>query len=124
MSRAEWLRKRFEASVEQGIGSVMKPNEEHDLGCGIFSWDAGPTLRVFERGFTYDDGTEHWHFRYDELTDLDLLDLRALMEAQKTPHGLVEFAVMTNDERRQLRLPLMVYTTFSSVLDSLPREEE
>jgi len=120
MSRAEWVRERFGASISQGIGFGIQAASDPTFGGGIYAWDDGAALRVFENGFTY-DGSEQYRFRYDELTDLELLDLRALMKAQRAPQEPVEFAVVTAEGRRVLRLPLLVYTTLSSVLDAIVR---
>jgi hypothetical protein len=121
MRRATWLRKRFEALVSQGLGAWMEQVEDSNLGDGIFIWSGKPTVQVFENGFTY-DGKSFLKLRYEEMTEVDLLDLRSLMRAHKIPDQFVEFAVLTAEVRHVLHIPLFLYTTLSGVLNDILKE--
>ena len=118
MERSESIRKHFEASVAQGLGSWAEQSEDPVLGTAVFSWSGEPTVQVFEDGFIY-SGKPALKLRYDELVGLDLLDLRSLMKAQKAPKESVEFAVTTSEGRHALLVPLFLYTTLSGLLNAM-----
>jgi hypothetical protein len=120
MSRAVWIRKRFAASVAQGLGSWMDQLEDPSLGHGIFLWSGNPTVQIFENGFRY-DGKLELKVRYDEIIGVDLLDLHSLMAAQRAPEQSVELAVLTARGRFVLRVPLLLYTSLSGMLSHVLR---
>lgn len=118
MSRIVWLRKRFEASVEQGLGVWMGGVENSDMGRAVFTWHGQPSVQIFENGFTYGEGSV-LKINYEDLVGLDLLDLRSLMMAQRMPSQEVEFSVRTRNGNYLLRVPLLLYTTLSGVLNTI-----
>jgi hypothetical protein len=121
MLRIAWLRKRFEAPVDQGLGEWMGSVENSDLGGAVFAWHGQPSVQVFENGFTYGEGPV-LKIRYEDLVGLDLLDLRSLMMAQRVPSQEVEFSVSTRSGNYLLRVPLLLYTTLSGVLNAIVGE--
>jgi hypothetical protein len=118
MSRAEWLRKRLDASVAQGIGQWMDVLKDGEFGQGIFAFDNGTAVRIFEDGLTYGKDPVR-KIRYNQIVGLELLDLRALMHAQKAPDRHVQMTVNTAAGQHILDLPLFHYTALAGILNAI-----
>ena len=105
MSRTEWLRKRFTACVAQGMGRWTDGSEDSQLGRGIYIYDVGTKVQIFEAGLMYGDGALR-KIQYDKMTGLVMLNLVALMHAQKVPDQPVELTIETSAEVHVLLFPL------------------
>lgn len=116
----DWLRCRLEPSVQQGLGKWLPGLHDPHLGASIYESNGSQIVQLFEHGLRY-KGLSDWVCLYDEVAGLEPLGLVELMKAQKRPTEAVTFAVLTASGRQSLRLPLFVYTTFTSILEEILR---
>jgi hypothetical protein len=123
MSRAAWLKERFEAAVSQGIGEWIDASNDRELGNGVFAWTKDPEVRLFENGLTY-GGSAGLKLRYEDITGVDLLTLPGLLRAQKAPDKPVELTVKTLTGRHSIQVHLYLYSPLSSTLNTLAEEAQ
>jgi hypothetical protein len=60
--------------------------------------------------------------RYEDITGVDLLNLPALLKAQKAPEQPVQFTVRTVTGSHALRVHLYLYSSLSGTLNALAHE--
>ncbi len=113
----EWIRKRFRAEVDAGVGAWSSTVRSSALGQAIYEYrDESVAVRLHERGLSYARKDEPTDLKYEEILTVNVMPLKRLMRVHDKPKEIVELGLSCASGEVCLKIPMELYSELAPTL--------